>query len=88
VCAGARFNRETLEVLYKDAPGVARVAVRMIACIEHAHVIEKIPSGGPQTVHTCTTPLTHLDAKGAECEATRRPPSRAPPQRGLFDNRG
>jgi len=46
-------------------------AVRIVACIEDADVIEKI--------------LAHLDAKGAECEATRRPPSRAPPRRGLFD---
>ena len=49
-------------------------AVRIIACIEDADVIEKI--------------LTHLDAQGAECEATRRPPCRAPPQRGLFDATG
>lgn len=34
-------------------------AVRITACIEDADVIEKI--------------LAHLDAKGAECEATRRP---------------
>jgi hypothetical protein len=45
--------------------------VRIIACIEDPDIIEKI--------------LTHLDAKGAESEATRRPPSRAPPQQGLFD---
>jgi len=45
--------------------------VRIIACIEDPDIIEKI--------------LTHLDAKGAESGATRRPPSRAPPQRGLFD---
>ena len=46
-------------------------AMRIIACIEDADVIEKI--------------LGHLDAQGAECEATRRPPSRAPPRRGLFE---
>jgi hypothetical protein len=46
-------------------------AVRIIACIEDPDIIEKI--------------LTHLDAKGAESGATRRPPSRAPPQQGLFD---
>ncbi len=44
--------------------------VRIIACIEDPEVIEKI--------------LTHLDAKGAAPEATRRPPCRAPPQAGLF----
>jgi hypothetical protein len=46
-------------------------AVRIIAGIEEADVIEKI--------------LTHLDAKAAEREAPRRPPCRAPPQGGLFD---
>jgi hypothetical protein len=46
----------------------------IIACIQDPALIEKI--------------LAHLDAKGAECEATRRPPSRAPPQRGLFDETG
>ena len=45
--------------------------VRIIACIEDPGVMEKI--------------LTHLDAKGAALEATRRPPRRAPPQAGLFD---
>jgi hypothetical protein len=49
-------------------------AVRIIACIEDADVIEKI--------------LAHMDAKGAECEASLRPPSRGPPQRGLFDATG
>jgi hypothetical protein len=48
--------------------------LRIIACIEDAGVIEKI--------------LTHLDAKAAEPEALMRPPSRAPPQRGLFEERG
>ena len=48
--------------------------MRIPACIEDPAVIEKI--------------LTHLDAKGAECAATRRPPVRAPPQRGLFDETG
>ena len=46
-------------------------AVRIIACIEEADVIEKI--------------LTHLDAKAAEREAPRRPPCPAPSQRGLLD---
>ena len=49
-------------------------ALRIIACIEDAGVIEKI--------------LTHLDVKGGEPDATRRPPCRAPPQWGLFDERG
>ena len=39
--------------------------MRMIACIEDPDRIQKI--------------LTYLDAKGAETEATRRPPCRAPP---------
>ncbi len=46
-------------------------AVRIIACIEDAEVIEKI--------------LTCLDAKAAEAETSRRPPCRAPPQGELFD---
>ncbi len=46
-------------------------ALRIIACIEDPEVIEKI--------------LTHLETKGAEPEATRRQPCRAPPQTGLFD---
>ena len=45
-------------------------AVRIIARIEDAEVIEKI--------------LTHLDGNVTEPEATRRPPCRALPQRGLF----
>jgi hypothetical protein len=49
-------------------------ATRIIACIEHADVIEKI--------------LAHPDAKSPESEGTRRPPCRAPPQRGLFDEAG
>jgi hypothetical protein len=51
--------------------------VRILACIEDPVVIEKI--------------LTHLDGKGGKPEAPeapRRPPSRAPPQRGLFDETG
>jgi hypothetical protein len=32
--------------------------------------------------------LAHLDAKGAEPEASLRPPCRAPPRRGLFDETG
>jgi len=46
-------------------------AVRSIACIEDSDVIEQI--------------LTHLDAKASEPETPRRPPCRAPPRRGLFD---
>ena len=49
-------------------------AVRIIACIEDADVIAKV--------------LTHLDLNGGEPEATRRPPCRAPPQGGLFDEAG
>jgi hypothetical protein len=49
-------------------------AVRIIAYIEDLVVIEKI--------------LAHLDAKASEPEAPRRPPCRAPPQRGLFDEPG
>jgi hypothetical protein len=45
-------------------------AVRIIACIEDPDIIEKI--------------LTHLDGKGADSGATRRPP----PQQGLFDKTG
>jgi len=56
---------------HRDRRGLARGAMRSIACIEDADVIEKI--------------LAHLDEKGADCEATRRAPSRAPPHRGLFD---
>ena len=46
-------------------------AVRIIASIEDPAVIEKI--------------LAHLDAKGGDPEAPRRPPCRAPPQASLFD---
>jgi hypothetical protein len=49
-------------------------AVGIIACIEDPDVIEKI--------------LAHLDWKAPEPNATRRPPCRAPPQRGLFDDTG
>ena len=45
--------------------------VRIIPCFEDAEVIEKI--------------LTHLDAKTAESEASRRPSCRAAPQRKLFN---
>jgi hypothetical protein len=48
--------------------------VRILACIEDPVVIEKI--------------LTDLDTKTAEPQALMRPPSRAPPQRGLFDETG
>jgi hypothetical protein len=46
-------------------------AVRIIACIEDPVAIEKI--------------LIYLDAKAAAPEASRLPPCRAPPQRGLID---
>jgi len=49
-------------------------AVRIGACIEDPAVFEQI--------------LARLKAKGAESEATRRPPCRAQPQRGLFAKRG
>jgi hypothetical protein len=49
-------------------------AMRIIACIEDPNVIEKI--------------LAHLDAKVAAPDVPRRPPCRAPPQRGLFDETG
>ena len=45
--------------------------MRIIACIEDPAIVEKI--------------LAHLNANVREPEATRRPPCRAPPQRGLFD---
>ena len=46
-------------------------AVRIVACIEDAEVIEQI--------------LTHLDKNAADPQARWQPPCRAPPQRGLFD---
>ena len=49
-------------------------AIRIIACIEDVKVIEKS--------------LARLDAKAPELEATRRPPSRATPQRGLSNEAG
>ena len=48
--------------------------MRIIACIEDAQVIGKI--------------LAPLDAKASANEAPRRPPCRAPPPRGLFDETG
>ena len=48
--------------------------VRIIACIEDPAIIEKI--------------LAHLKANAPALEATRHPPVRAPPQRGLFDETG
>ena len=48
--------------------------MRIIACIEDAQVIGNI--------------LAHQDAKASQTEAPRRPPCRAPPQRGLFDEPG
>ena len=48
--------------------------MRIIACIEDAQVIGKI--------------LAHLGAKASQTEAPRRPPCRAPPPRGLFDETG
>jgi hypothetical protein len=49
-------------------------ALRIIACIEDPVVIKRIPSLGSQTVHPCTTPLTHLDTKDASAEPSRLPP--------------
>jgi len=49
-------------------------AMRIIACIEAPDAIEKI--------------LAHLDAKVAEPDTPWRPPCRAPPPRGLFDETG
>ena len=49
-------------------------AMRIIASIERVAVLEKI--------------LAHLNANAPEPEATRRPPCRAPLQRGLFDETG
>ena len=49
-------------------------AARIIACIEDPDVIEES--------------LTHLDAKAAERHALMRRRCRAPPRRGLFDERG
>jgi hypothetical protein len=45
-------------------------ALRIIACIEDPAVINKI--------------LTHLDTKDASTAPARLPPSRGPPQAGLF----
>ena len=50
---------------------ILRGAVRVIACIEDPIVIEKIPH--------------YLDKKTTSTQAARLPPSRAPPQAGLFD---
>jgi hypothetical protein len=49
------------------------VTVRIVACIKDPNIIEKI--------------FTHLDAKVAEPQATRRPPCRAPPHASLIDGR-
>ncbi len=46
-------------------------ALRFIACIEDPVVIKKI--------------LTHFDKHGPSVEDSPLPPSRAPPQVGLFD---
>jgi len=49
-------------------------AIRIIAGIEDPVVIDKI--------------LTHLDSKAAEPQAIRRPPYRAPPERGCSTRGG
>ena len=67
-----RFKR-VLGINIESCPACSG-AMRIIACIEDLCVIEKI--------------LTYLDAKAPEFEGTRRPPCRAPPQRGLFDETG
>jgi len=63
---------------YRDVPDEpARPAAGQCGSspIEDPDIIEKI--------------ITHLDAKAAAPEATRRrPPCRAPPQQGLFDETG
>ncbi len=61
----------SLQYRHRDLHGLRRGSADH--CIEDPEVIEKI--------------LTHLDAKAAEPEATRRPPCRLSPQRGLFDER-
>jgi hypothetical protein len=48
--------------------------MRIIACSEDPAIIDQI--------------LSHLKANAAELDATRRPPVRAPPPRGLFDETG
>ncbi len=50
---------------------LATLAGQALACIEDPVVVDKI--------------LRRLAAKGAAVEASRLPPCRAPPQRGLFD---
>ena len=49
-----------------DLPGLARGALRIIACIEDPVVIDKI--------------LAHLDAKAGAAQAARPPPCRGPPE--------
>jgi hypothetical protein len=65
-------------------------AVRIIACIEDPVVIET--TAGMQEVEQRREQLpkilAHLDAKASEPEAPQRPPCRAPPQRGLFEETG
>ena len=57
----------------KTCPACGGV-MRIIACIEDPEVIANI--------------LAHLQTQGAEPQARRRPPCRAPPQRELFDKTG
>ena len=49
-------------------------AVRIIACIADPQVIDKI--------------LSHLDVQSVESSTAMRPPCRAPPQLGLFNETG
>ena len=81
LCCALRASLRLFQIAPGDLVGIdietcpaCGGAMRIIACIEDPDVIEKI--------------LTHLDAKAPEPEATRRPPCRAPPQRGLFDETG
>lgn len=69
----AQRLKRVFEIDIETCPACGGV-VRIIACIEDPEVIEKI--------------LARLDAKASEPEARLRPPSRAPPQRGLFDETG
>jgi len=71
--AWAQRLKRVFEIDIETCPACGG-AVRIIACIEDPAVIDKI--------------LAHLNAKAGEPEALMRPPSRAPPQRGLFDATG
>jgi hypothetical protein len=61
---------------------LAALAGQALACIEDTDVI---PGNAGQALEKI---LTHLDGKAPVTDAARRPPCRAPPQRGLFDEKG